>query len=131
MMLYVILLFMMIIPLSTNQASDLWQQLELGSELESDLWDIMDWGRNWFVDFNAGKTKLVSFDWSDNTAATDVKIDMSVHEKNSSFKMVGLTFSSKLSWGPYIISISKTASKILGAFIHSMNFLSPKVVLYL
>ena len=91
----------------------------------------MDWGRNWFVDFNAGKTKLVSFDWSDNTAATDVKIDMSVHEKNSSFKMVGLTFSSKLSWGPYIISISKTASKILGAFIHSMNFLSPKVVLYL
>ena len=36
-----------------DQASDLWQQLELASELESDLRDTVDWGRNWFVDFNA------------------------------------------------------------------------------
>ena len=28
-----------------NQASDLWQQLELASELESDLQDTVDWGR--------------------------------------------------------------------------------------
>ena len=28
-----------------NQASDLWQQLELASELESDLRDTVDWGR--------------------------------------------------------------------------------------
>ena len=38
------------------QASDLWQQLELSSELESDLRDTVDWGRKWLVDFNAGKT---------------------------------------------------------------------------
>ena len=38
-----------------DQASDLWQQLELASELESDLWDTVDWGRKWLVDFNAGK----------------------------------------------------------------------------
>ena len=43
------------------QASDLWQQLELTSELESDLHDTVEWGRNWLVDFNAGKTQLVSF----------------------------------------------------------------------
>ena len=47
-----------------NQASDLWQQLELASELASDLRDTVDWGRKWLVDFNAGKTQLVSFDWS-------------------------------------------------------------------
>ena len=29
-----------------DQASDLWQQLELASELESDLRDIVDWGRS-------------------------------------------------------------------------------------
>ena len=29
-----------------NQASDLWQQLELASELESDLRDTVDWGRS-------------------------------------------------------------------------------------
>ena len=38
-----------------DQASDLWQQLELASELESDLQDTADWCRKWFVDFNAGK----------------------------------------------------------------------------
>ena len=39
-----------------GQASDLWQQLELTSELESDLRDTVDWGNKWLVDFNAGKT---------------------------------------------------------------------------
>ena len=45
-----------------DQASDLWQQLELASELESDLRDTVDWGRKWLVDFNAGKTQRVLFD---------------------------------------------------------------------
>ena len=39
-----------------DQASGLWQQLELASELESDLRDMVDWGKKWLVDFNAGKT---------------------------------------------------------------------------
>ena len=41
-----------------DQASDLWQQLELASKLESNLWDTVDWSRKWFVDFNSGKTQL-------------------------------------------------------------------------
>ena len=78
-----------------DQASDLWQQLELASELESDLRDTAHWGRRWLVDFNAGRTQLVSFDWSNNTSAIDVRIDGSVLEEKSSFKMLRLTFSSK------------------------------------
>ena len=35
-----------------HQASDLWQQLELDSELESDLQDTADRGRKRFIDFN-------------------------------------------------------------------------------
>ena len=42
-----------------DQASDLWQQLELASE--SDLQDTVNWGRKWLVDFNARKTQLVLF----------------------------------------------------------------------
>ena len=42
-----------------DQASNLWQQLELASELESDLQDTMDWGRKCLIDFYAGKTQLV------------------------------------------------------------------------
>ena len=41
-----------------DQASDLWQQLELASELESDLQDTVDWCKKWLVDFSAGKTQL-------------------------------------------------------------------------
>ena len=58
-----------------DQASDLWRQLELASELESNLRDIVDWGRKWLVDFIAGKTQLVSFDRSNNAGAIDVKMD--------------------------------------------------------
>ena len=35
----------------------------------------------------------------------------SVLEEKTCFKMLGLTFSSKLEWGSYIVSIAKTASK--------------------
>ena len=106
-----------------NQVSDLWQQLELASELESDLRDTVDWGRKWLVDFNAGKNQLVLFDRSKSTGAIDVKMDGSVLEEKRSFKMLGLTFSSKLDWG--------SASKKIGALIRSMKFLSPEVSLYL
>ena len=54
----------------------------------------------------------------------------SVLEEKSSFKILGLTFSSKLDWGSYIISIVKTASKKIGALIRSMKLLSPEVALY-
>ena len=42
-----------------------------------------------------------------------------------------MTFSSKLAWGCYIISIAKTTSKKIGALIRSMKFLSPEFALYL
>ena len=42
-----------------DQASDLWQQLELASDLDSNLWDTADMGRKWLIDFNDRKTQLV------------------------------------------------------------------------
>ena len=85
----------------------------------------------WLVDLNAGKTQLVLFDQSNNTVSMDVKMDGSLLEEKSSFKKLGLTFSSKLDEGSYIISIAKTVSKKIGALIRSMKFLSPEVALYL
>ena len=88
-------------------------------------------GKKWLVDFNAGKTQLASFDRSNNNGSIDVKMGGSILEEKSSFKMLRLTFSSKLDWGSYIISIAKTASKKVGALIRSMKFISPEVALYL
>ena len=75
-----------------DQASDLWQQLELPSELESDLEDTVGWGKKWFVDFNPEQTELVSFDHSNNTGVLDVKMDESVTEEKWLFKMLGVDF---------------------------------------
>ena len=91
----------------------------------------MDWSERWLVDFNAEKTQLVLFDQSNNIGSIDVKMDKSVLEGKSSLKVLGLTFSSKLDWGFYTMSIAKTASKKIGALICSMKFLSPEVALYL
>ena len=51
-------LFLLYISDKCDQAFDLWQRLELVSW----IWFTMDWGRKWLVDFNAGKSQLVSFD---------------------------------------------------------------------
>ena len=46
-----------------DQAFDLRQQLELASELESDLQDSVNWSGKWLLDYSAGKTQLVLFNW--------------------------------------------------------------------
>ena len=48
-------------------------------------------------------------------------MDGSVLEEKSSFKMLGLTFSSILGWGSFIISIAKTAPTKIEALICCMN----------
>ena len=66
------------------------------------IYETVDWGKKWLVDFNAGKTQLVSFERSNNNGSIDVKMDGSVFDEKSSFKMLGLAFSSKLDWGSFI-----------------------------
>ena len=63
-----------------DRTSDLWQQLELASELESDLQDTVDWGKKWLVDFNAGKPQLVLLDRANNNGSIDVKMGGSILE---------------------------------------------------
>ena len=59
-----------------------------------------------------------------------MKVNRSVLEEKSHFRMLGLSFFSKFDWG-FIIYIAKTGSKKIGALLGSMKFLSPKVTLYL
>ena len=60
--------------------SDLFQQLELVSEPESDVQDTEETGKEWHVNFIAVKTQLVSFDWTsfNDISTIDVKMDGSV-----------------------------------------------------
>ena len=58
-----------------DQASDMWQQLEMAAEPESDLRYTVDWDRKCIDDFNVGKMQLFFFffDKSIKTGAIDVK----------------------------------------------------------
>ena len=133
MMLSVILLSMLVILLSVPSVI---RHLVCGNNLNwllnlNQIYKTLGWSKKWIVDFIARETQLVLFDQSNNNCFIDVKMDGSVLEEKSPFKILGLTFSSKLDWGSYIISIAKTASKKIGSLIRSMKFLSPKVALYL
>ena len=90
----------------------------MASELESDLRDTGNWCRKWLAYFNALKTQLVSFDWSHNSGAIDRKQMGLFLKKNHALN--SRTFSSKLNWCSFVISIAKTVSKKIGALIHTL-----------
>ena len=60
----------------------------------------MDWGRKRFVDFNTEKIQLVSFNHSNSCGAINLKM---VGSNLTFFKILGLTFSSKLNRISYMI----------------------------
>ena len=115
---------------SCDKVSDEFERLCMSGDLEGDLRDVVDWGKRWLVSFNAKKTQLISFDNS-NSDHLDIKMGASLLDEKSSFKMLGLSFTSKLEWGSYIDTIAKTAAKKIGALGRSIKFLSPEVILYL
>ena len=123
MMLSVILLSMLMILLSTLnviRASDLWQQLELVSELKNLTYKTLltgAWSDLLISMLGKHTCQLVSFDWSNNFSAIDVKMGGSSPEKKY--------FSFKLDWGSHVGSIAK-----IEALIHFINFLSSEVAFY-
>ena len=129
-MLYVILLSMLMILLSTLNVICHLIVTRTRIGFWTWIWSTRHYelGRTWLVNFNAGKARLVLFDWANNSCAIDGKMDWPVLEEKSSFKMLGLTFSSKLNWGSYITYCAKIASKKFGALIRSIEFLSTKLL---
>ena len=109
-----------------DQESDVWQQLELASELETDLRDTVDWGKKWLVDFNwfrlTGLITVIQLMWK----WTGLRL-----RKNRLLRWWGWPSLLKLDCGSYIFSIAKIASQKIGVLVRSMKFLSPEVVLYL
>ena len=45
------------------------------------IYDTVDCGKKWLVDFNTGKTQLVLFDRSNNNGSVNGKMDMSALEE--------------------------------------------------
>ena len=135
MILSVILLSMLVILNSTlNVIRHLtWQQLDLAFELESDVWDILDWGDKWLVEYNASNTQLF---WL--TGFVILLLLMWIlmglfFKKNQLIRW--WNFLSLLNWiWVHIWSlnhiVAETASKKIEALIRSVKFLTPEVTHY-
>ena len=64
------------------------------------IYETLDWGKKWLVDFSAGKTQLALFEWCNNIGFIDVKMDWFVLDEKSYFKMPGLTLTLLLKLPP-------------------------------
>ena len=114
-------------------ASNFWQQVELASVIESDLGDDVEFHKKWLVDFYAGETLHVSFDFNFNYGVIDLKMHVSLLGEKTYFKIIkDCLFLHKVGWGFYIVSIAtKLDSKKIGNFVGFMKFPSSDVDLCL
>ena len=75
----------------------MWQQQELDSELEYDLWGTVNWGKKLLFDFNPGKTRTENV-WVCSW-------------RKSFFIWVNMSLSSEIDCGAYIVSLVATVAK--------------------
>ena len=103
------------------------------ADLSSDLEQVVQWGKDWFVTFNASKTKLVTFHHKKgNPTFHPVQMDNSILEEASCLeRLLGLKLTSDLKWNSYILSVAKEAGKMVGSFFRSKKYLTPAAILYL
>ena len=105
----------------------------VASDLTSDLEEVVQWGKRWFVSFNAKKTNLATFHHKRNSPSfSPIQMDNSTLEDAPCLeRLLGLKFTLDLRWNSYILSVAKEASKMVGSFFRSKRYLTPPAILYL
>ena len=103
--------------------------MESAGELELDLRSIVEWGNRWRVTFNATKTTL-SFNRHRYPVLVPVEMNGIKLPVETSFPLLGLTFTRSMDWEPYIRSIAKAASRNVGSLYRAHHFITPESILY-
>ena len=109
----------------------LFESLEEASELENDLTSAKAWGSQWLVNFNSDKTQYFSANRYRSSPDIPIFMNDDVLDESSTLRLLGLTFTSDLSWKPYIKSIAKLASAKVASLYRARHFLTPDSILYL
>ena len=86
-------------------------------QLKLDLRFIVEWGNGWLVTFNASKTKLLSFNRHRDPLLVPVEMNGIELPEETSFRLLGLTFTRSMDWKPYIQSIAKAVTRKVGSVI--------------
>ena len=107
------------------------EKVESAGELELNLCIIVGWGERWLVAFNATRTKLFSFNSHRDPLLVHVVTNGIELPEETSFRLLGLTFTRSMYWKPYIQSIAKAASRKVGSLHRAHHFLTPESILYL
>ena len=105
--------------------------MESAGELELDLRSIVEWGNRWLVTFNAIKTYLLSFNRHRDPLLVPVEMNGIVSPEDTSFRLLGLSFTRSTNLKPYIQSIVTAASRKVGSRYRAQRFLTPESVLHL
>ena len=91
---------------------------KVASDLSSDLKQIIQWGKDWFVTFNPSKTKLITFNHKrgGHPFHTVYMDNSALDEAPCLDKLLGLKLTPDLKWNSYILSVGKETGKMVGSF---------------
>ena len=76
------------------------EKMESAGKLELDLRSIEEWGDRWLITFNATKTKLLSFNRYIDPLLVPVEMNGIKLPEETSFRLLGLTFTRPMDWKP-------------------------------
>ena len=96
------------------------------AHLNSDLTLISNWGRDNLVSFNASKTQFLHLSTRHNLPEDyPLFFNDTQLKPSSSLNILGVSFSSDLSWKDHITTLAKTASQKLGVLNRLRRFFTP------
>jgi len=91
--------------------SEVPRQCKKPHDLQKTLTALENWGRNWLLDFNANKTKLIRFSRLRKTRRMELCFKGSNLEENNSIKYLGLILDSKLLFSEHISYVKSKAAR--------------------
>ena len=92
---------------------------------------VSNWGSKWLVTFNSKKNKLLSINRYRNPVDIPIAMLGKPLPDSSSLRLLGLSFSSDLTWTDYIKYIAKSASIKVGSLYRASHYLTPECILHL
>ncbi len=101
----------------------------LAVRLEMDLQSVVNWGKNWLVNFNASKTKLLSINHHRDPSLPPIRMSDSQLLESNSLRLLGLTLTADLRWNKYIESIASSTARKVGSLCRARKFFSPESIL--
>ena len=95
---------------------------EVNRSIQSDLINIESWARDWLVVFNSKKTQVMTISRKRDNFTIPLYFLGEELSETDNIKLVGVTITSKLSWGEHVDKIAKHAGQRLGIIRKAITF---------